>query len=74
MDPRPEAAAARPGLAGALKGIAAIAILLVTGLAILLVLGVLPAEMFASLSVKIGMVCGVLAASSTALALLARSR
>lgn len=61
-------------LMGTLKLIAMIALALVAGLAILLVLDVIPRDAFSELSVKIALVTGIVSAVSCAIALLMRAR
>lgn len=66
-DPQPS------GLTGTLKLIGIVALVLLAGLAILLVLDVIPREAFEDLAVKIAPVTGIVGAATCAIGLLIRS-
>jgi hypothetical protein len=71
MDPnQPEA---RPGLSGALKTIAILAVLVVALIGILAVTEVIPREALQEWMTKAGLVIAIVAGAAIALALLARS-
>jgi hypothetical protein len=61
------------GLTGTLKLLGIVALVLLAGLAILLVLDVIPREAFEDLAVKIALVTGIVGAATCAIGLLIRS-
>ena len=63
----------RPGLSGALRGIGALAVLVVALIGVLAVLGVIPQEALQEWFTKAGLVLVIVIAAAIVLALLARS-
>lgn len=63
----------QPGLSGALKGIAALAILVVALIGVLAVLGVIPNEALQEWFTKAGLVLVIVIAAAIALGLITRS-
>lgn len=62
-----------PGLAGIVKGVAALAVMLISGLAILLVLDLIPREAFSEYLVKSVLVIGIVGLGLVAIVFIARS-
>ena len=71
MDPMQ--AETKPGLPGALRGIGALAVLVVALIGILAVLGVIPQEALQEWFTKAGLVLVIVIAAAIALGMLARS-
>lgn len=69
----PNEAEVKPGLSGALRGIGALAILVVALIGVLAVLGMIPQEALQEWFTKAGLVLVIVIAAAIAVALLARS-
>lgn len=65
--------ATSPGLAGIMKGVASLAVILISGLAILLVLDLIPREAFSEYLVKSLLVIGIVGLGLIAIVSIARS-
>jgi hypothetical protein len=70
----PQHSGSHAGLAGVLKFIGILAVLLLAGLGMLFVLDIIPREMLGDAAVKSLVVLGIVAAASVAVGLLARGR
>lgn len=69
----PNEAEAKPGLSGVLRGIGALAVLVVALIGALAVLGLIPQEALQEWFTKTGLVLVIVIAAAVAMALLARS-